>query len=149
MSKEEDRKAFQELLLNSKDSLRPGSGLSWFQFSEPDFRILETFDNPGVPGSTQVEFFTEELTALCPLTSMPDFYSLSITYRPREKCVESKSAKFYFHSFRNAGMFVETLANRIADDWVKACSPWRVEVKATMRVRGGVGITAIAERAAL
>ena len=33
-----------------------------------------------------VEFTTDELTALCPITGQPDFYELKLSYRPRSDC---------------------------------------------------------------
>jgi len=137
---------FEEKLVNDDKALLPGSGITWHQFSEPDYRILKTFDNPKKEMPFTIEFSTKELTALCPLTSMPDFYDLKISYIPALKCIESKSAKFYFHSFRSYGAFIETLANKIADDWVKACSPKYLKVDLTMNARGGIPINVVVGR---
>jgi len=133
-------------LLNNDKSLLPGGGISWHQFKEPDSRILRTFNNPKPGLDYEVIFSTQELTALCPLTSMPDFYTLRISYVPNLKCIESKSAKFYFHSYRNYGAFIETLANKIADDWQKVCSPNHLKVELTMAARGGIPITVVVGR---
>ena len=43
---------------------------------------LETFPNPGV---SQVEMTSDELTAVCPITSQPDLYTATIEYRPRAR----------------------------------------------------------------
>jgi 7-cyano-7-deazaguanine reductase len=131
----------EEHLLNDDKALLPGSGVAWHQFSKPDSRILKTFNNPKKGIDFTVEISTNELTALCPLTSMPDFYTLKISYTPDEKCIESKSAKFYFHSYRSYGAFIETLANKIADDFVEACDPKYLKVELTMAPRGGIPIT--------
>ncbi len=37
-----------------------------------------------------VEFTTNELTALCPITGQPHFYELTLNYRPDESLIESK-----------------------------------------------------------
>src|SRR5213080_2950856 len=74
---------------------------------------LETFPNPGVE---QVEMTSDELTAVCPITSQPDLYTATIEYRPRALCLESKSLKLYLARFRNEGVFCEALAVRIRDD---------------------------------
>jgi len=137
---------FEEKLVNDDKALLPGSGITWHQFSEPDYRILKTFNNPEKKSLYTVKISTTELTALCPLTSFPDYYTLYIEYIPDKRCIESKSAKFYFHSFRNYGAFIETLANRIADDWVKACSPKYLKVDLTMNARGGIPINVVVER---
>ncbi len=142
---ERKREVWKNFLLMYEKSLLPGMGVSWFDFDTPDFRILRTFDSPSSE-HFRVVVSTEELTALCPLTGFPDFYDVHVEYVPKQKCIESKSAKFYFQSFRGSGMFIETLTNRIADDWAKACNPKYVQVTCTMKARGGIPITVVAER---
>lgn len=139
------REVWKNFLLMYEKSLLPGMGVSWFDFDKPDVRILRTFDAPSQE-VFKVDISTEELTALCPLTGFPDFYNIHVQYIPKLKCIESKSAKFYFQSFRGQGMFIETLTNRIADDWMKACSPKYVKVTCTMKARGGIPITVVAKR---
>ena len=104
---------------------------------------LETFPNPGV---TTVELVSDELTAVCPITSQPDYYTASITYRPRELCLESKSLKLYLSGFRNEGAFCEALAVRIRDDVAAALEVDADAVHVTLRqkARGGITITATA-----
>lgn len=126
-----------------KKTLAPGSGVSYTQFDEPDYRILQLFDAP--EGRYKVSFHTAEMTALCPLTGQPDWYDTTVTYIPNTKCIESKSAKHYFGSFRNKGAFIETVAKIVIDDWVKACKPQYVKVDITMNSRGGVGMTVVRE----
>ena len=104
---------------------------------------LEAFPNPGV---VSVELVSDELTAVCPITSQPDYYTATITYRPRTLCLESKSLKLYLSRFRNEGVFCEALAVRIRDDVAAALSLERGEVHVTLRqkARGGITITAVA-----
>ena len=103
---------------------------------------LETFPNPGV---AEVEMTSDELTAICPVTSQPDLYSATIEYRPRALCLESKSLKLYLARFRNEGVFCEALAVRIRDDVAEALelSADMVKVKLSQKARGGISITAI------
>ena len=135
-----------EELLNDDKAILPGSGISYHQFKEPDARILKTFESPEKKLPFAIIFSTKELTALCPLTGMPDYYTLEINYVPAEKCIESKSAKFYFHSFRDSGMFIEALTNKIANDWFEICAPRYLKVTNTMAARGGIPITVEVER---
>ena len=102
---------------------------------------LETFPNPGV---TTVELVSDELTAVCPITSQPDYYTASIAYRPRELCLESKSLKLYLARFRDEGAFCEALAVRIRDDVASALEldVADVTVKLVQKARGGITITA-------
>ena len=103
----------------------------------------EAFDAPEVQLITME---ATEFTALCPRTGQPDFGSVTIEYVPRDKCIESKSLKYYLWSFRNEGVFCETLAAQMADDIVYAIDPKVVEVEVTQNVRGGIGIVASALR---
>ena len=104
---------------------------------------LETFPNPGV---AEVEMTSDELTAICPVTSQPDLYTATIEYRPRALCLESKSLKLYLARFRNEGAFCEALAVRIRDDVATALEvdPDAVHVTLRQKARGGITITATA-----
>jgi 7-cyano-7-deazaguanine reductase len=104
---------------------------------------LETFPNPGVG---EVEMTSDELTAICPVTSQPDLYTATIEYRPRALCLESKSLKLYLARFRNEGAFCEALAVRIRDDVAAALEVDADAVRVTLRqkARGGITITATA-----
>ena len=74
---------------------------------------LESFPNPGV---SNVEMVSDELTAFCPVTHQPDFYTATIAYEPSELCLESKSLKIYLSRFHDQGVFCEALAVRIRDE---------------------------------
>ena len=78
--------------------------------------LLDTFDNPAPERSYRIRFETAEVTSLCPVTDQPDFYRVTVDYVPNRRCLESKSLKLYFVSFRNAGLFAESMANRILDE---------------------------------
>jgi 7-cyano-7-deazaguanine reductase len=102
---------------------------------------LETFANPGV---SRVELTSDELTAVCPVTSQPDFYIATIEYWPQELCLESKSVKLYLSAFRNEEHFCEALAVKIRDDLAEglALPPDKVRVTLRQKSRGGITITA-------
>jgi 7-cyano-7-deazaguanine reductase len=104
---------------------------------------LETFENPGV---LLVELASDELTAVCPITGQADLYTVTIEYRPKELCIESKSLKLYLGRFRNEGMFCEVLAVRIRDDIAGAVEIPAGEARVMLRqkARGGITITATA-----
>jgi 7-cyano-7-deazaguanine reductase len=90
-----------------------------------------------------VEFTTNELTALCPITGQPDFYELALTYRPDASLIESKSLKLYLWGFRDRGIFAEDLAATLLNDLVSACDPAEMTVDLTQQVRGGLQIRTI------
>ena len=102
---------------------------------------LESFPNPGV---TRVEMTSDELTATCPVTAQPDFYTATIDYEPNALCLESKSLKIYLSRFRTEGAFCEALAVRIRDDVAQALElpHERVSVALQQKARGGITIVA-------
>ncbi len=87
-----------------------------------------------------------EFTSNCPRTGQPDFGRVTIDYRPRELCLESKALKFYLWSYRDVGEFCEALAARIADDVMYSIEPHWLRVEVEQNVRGGIEILATAER---
>jgi 7-cyano-7-deazaguanine reductase len=102
---------------------------------------LETFANPGV---LHVEMTSDELTAICPITSQPDLYVATIEFWPDALCIESKSLKLYLSKFRNEGHFCEALAVKIRDDVAQVLElpPDKVQVTLEQKARGGITITA-------
>ena len=101
-------------------------------------RTLETFPNPAPERDYEIAFDAPEFTCLCPLTGQPDFAHFKITYVPDVKCVELKSLKLYFWSYRDEGAFHEAVTNRVADDLVQALQPRSLLVTAEWFVRGGI-----------
>lgn len=69
--------------------------------------VLETFVNKHPGNDYFVKFNCPEFTSLCPITGQPDFATITISYVPGERMVESKSLKLYLFSFRNHGDFHE------------------------------------------
>lgn len=94
-----------------------------------------------------VEFATNELTAICPVTGQPDFYELKLSYRPRERLVESKSMKLYLWGFRDRGAFAEDLAATLLKELISACDPVEMTVDLTQQVRGGLQIRTVVRHA--
>jgi hypothetical protein len=45
-----------------------------------------------------VHFHSSELTAVCPVTDQPDFYTIDIEYVPGSRCIETKSLKLYLRT---------------------------------------------------
>jgi 7-cyano-7-deazaguanine reductase len=90
-----------------------------------------------------VEFTTNELTALCPITGQPDFYELKLDYRPKGSLIESKSLKLYLWGFRDRGIFAEDLAATLLKDLVAACDPDEMTIDLTQQVRGGLQIRTV------
>jgi len=103
-----------------------------------DAAVLEAipFDYPG--SETEVVYETEEFTAVCPWTGLPDFGRLTIRYVPQDVLVELKSLKYYLTSFRNVGILQEHAVNRILNDLAALLKPVSMTVEAEYRERGGI-----------
>ena len=101
-------------------------------------KSLETFPNPEPGRDYTIEFTVPEFTCLCPKTGQPDFATFRIRYVPDRLCVELKSLKLYFWSFRDEGHFHEAVTNRVLDDLVRAVRPRRMEIEGDFYVRGGI-----------
>jgi len=88
-----------------------------------------------------------EYTSVCPMTGLPDFGCIAITYRPDLKIIELKSLKFYLLQFRNVGIFYEHVVNRILEDLVAVLEPKFMEVTGDFTARGGITtkVTAVYE----
>ena len=81
----------------------------------------------------------------CPLTGQPDFAHFTIEMVADRLCVELKSLKMYFWSYRNEGAFHEKVTNTILDDIVRATAPRFMRITAKWYVRGGIYTTIVAE----
>ena len=100
--------------------------------------VLETFpyEYPGSPAT--VEISTDEFTAVCPWSGLPDFGTVTVRYLPRDRILELRSLKFYLLTYRLVGIYQEHAANRILGDLVGACEPGWMELDLDYRVRGGI-----------
>ena len=107
--------------------------------------ILEAFPNPRPQRDYQVQFVFPEFTSVCPVTGQPDFATITVRYVPDELCVEMKSLKLYFFSYRNKGIFYEAVTNTILDDLVAVLKPRRMTVVGEFAVRGGTAGTVTVE----
>lgn len=108
-------------------------------------RALVTFPNAYPGRDYQVKVDCPEFTAVCPLTSQPDFGHIVIEYVPNERLLELKSLKLYLGAFRNVGIFHETVTNKLLDDLQRALEPRQLVITATYNARGGITTVVRAE----
>ena len=101
-------------------------------------KILETFENQFPKRDYNIVHTAPEFTSVCPKTGQPDFGTIVIEYVPDKLCIELKSLKLYLQSYRNEGVFYETVTNQILDDLVKVCKPRYMLVSAEFTTRGGI-----------
>ena len=106
---------------------------------------LHVFPNPAPERDYAIQFRLPEFTCLCPLTGQPDFAHFTIDMVADKLCVELKSLKMYFWSYRNEGAFHEKVTNAILDDIVKVTRPRFIRVTAQWYVRGGIYTNLVAE----
>lgn len=104
-----------------------------------DVEVLETIDYQ-YKGQRNIDIVIRqpEFTSVCPMTGLPDFGCITISYRPENKLVELKSLKFYLLQYRNVGIFYEHVVNRILDDLAETLHPKKMEVVGDFTARGGI-----------
>lgn len=108
-------------------------------------KLLETFENKYPNRDYAVTHTAPEFTSLCPKTGQPDFAKITVEYIPDKLCVELKSLKFYLNSYRNDGIFFESVTNQILDDLVEVTKPRYMMITAEFNVRGGISSVIEAE----
>ena len=109
--------------------------------ASPDEAGLETFPNRTPARNYTIHLSAPDFASLCPVTGQPDAAHVEILYIPDERCVETKSLKFYLASYRNHASFNEAIVNRILDDLVTACAPKQAIVRGRFVPRGGIQLT--------
>lgn len=107
--------------------------------------LLETFENKYPNRNYTVTHIAPEFTSLCPKTGQPDFATITLEYVPDKVCVELKSYKFYLQSYRNEGIFFESVTNKILDDLVEVTQPRWMKITAEFNTRGGISSVIEAE----
>ncbi len=103
--------------------------------------FLETIDYAGNP--QEITYETEEFSAVCPFSGLPDIAFVSIRYIPSGKLIELKSLKYYFISFRNVGIYQEAATNRIYNDISKLLNPVYLRIETVYNIRGGILATCV------
>ena len=106
---------------------------------------IELFENPRPERDYCITINAPEFTSLCPKTGQPDFGEIIIEYCPAKFCIELKSLKMYFQSFRNKGIFYEALTNDILDYLSSVCKPRWMHITSRFTPRGGITTEVFAE----
>ncbi len=106
---------------------------------------IEVFPNPAPRRDYVIKHVCPEFTSVCPKTGQPDFATIEVEYAPDQSCIELKSLKLYYYSFRNEGIFYEAVVNRLLDELSAACKPRWMRVTGNFAVRGGISSVVVAE----
>ena len=119
-----------------------GKTFEYLDESHIDSSLLEVFDFDSEEQYIKTE--TDEFSAVCPFSGLPDISYVKIEYYPKGgKCVELKSLKYYFVSFRNVGIYQEAATKRIYSDLALALNTDRLMVTTLYNIRGGFETTCI------
>jgi len=105
-----------------------------------DFLETFPFDSPDQYIMTE----TDEFSAVCPFSGLPDLAYIKIEYYPTGgKCIELKSLKYYFVSFRNVGIYQEGVTQRIFNDLKNVLDIEKIRITTVYNTRGGFDTTCI------
>ena len=107
--------------------------------------LIETFPNPAPQRDFLIRHICPEFTSVCPKTGQPDFATIELDYVADKLCVELKSLKLYYYSFRNEGIYYEAVTNRLLDELAAACNPRFMRVTGHFNVRGGISSVIVAQ----
>ena len=106
----------------------------------PGFLETFDFDSPNQLITTE----TDEFSAVCPFSGLPDLAYVKIEYHPNGgKCVELKSLKYYFISFRNVGIYQEGVTKKIFGDLKGILDTSKLRVTTIYNTRGGFDTTCV------
>lgn len=101
---------------------------------DPNYLEIFDFDSPNQYIKTE----TNEFSAVCPFSGLPDIARIKIEYFPTGgKCIELKSLKYYFTSFRNVGIYQEAVTKRIYDDLSSILKTKKIQITTIYNIRGG------------
>lgn len=119
-----------------------GRSFDFLDESHIDSSLLEIFDFDSPKQYIKTE--TDEFSAVCPFSGLPDIAYVKIEYFPTGgKCVELKSLKYYFVSFRNVGIYQEAATKRIYSDLLSALGSKQLMVTTIYNIRGGFQTTCV------
>jgi len=106
----------------------------------PGFLETFPFDSPNQYITTE----TDEFSAVCPFSGLPDLAYIKIEYYPKGgKCIELKSLKYYFISFRNVGIYQEGATKRIYKDLKSVLNTSKIKITTIYNTRGGFDTTCV------
>ena len=110
--------------------------------SKINANFLETFPFESVNQYIKTE--TNEFSAVCPFSGLPDLAKVKIEYFPAgKKCIELKSLKYYFTSFRNVCIYQEGATKRIYDDLSSILETKKIQITTIYNIRGGFKTTCV------
>lgn len=113
-----------------------GRVIDWLTEEAIHTEWLEALPYDGDP--QLVTYKTDEFSAVCPFSGLPDYGRLVIQYVPGKLLVELKSLKYYIVSFRLVGIYQENALMRIYSDMMSLLTPRYLKVTLEYNLRGGI-----------
>lgn len=112
------------------------------KFLSPDVvdpKVLETFPYEGP--RQRITYTTNEFSAVCPFSGLPDIGTITVDYIPGQKCLELKSLKYYYLSYRDVGIYQEDATAKIYQDLARALEAQELKLTVVYQTRGGIDTT--------
>lgn len=106
--------------------------------------LLEVFPYTG--DRQFITYETREFSAVCPFSGLPDVGTVRVEYIPKGLCVELKSLKYYYVSFRPVGIYQEAVTDRICRDLFDILQPEYLKLTTIYNTRGGIDTTCVMEK---
>ncbi|HBE01909.1 MAG TPA: NADPH-dependent 7-cyano-7-deazaguanine reductase QueF [Spirochaetia bacterium] len=100
--------------------------------------LLDTFAYEHSGKNITVTVSSDEFSAVCPWSGLPDYGKITVEYIPGQLILELKSFKYYLCTFRQVGIFQEHAINIIFDDLQNLLKPVFLKIVLSYNTRGGI-----------
>ena len=110
-----------------------------------DTGVLGTFSYEYPGKDVVIDIETNEFTAVCPWSGLPDYGVVRVSYIPGKLIIELRSFKYYLLSYRNVGIYQEHVVHHVLNDLAQCVKPKWMRVAVDYNIRGGVHTVASAE----
>ncbi len=108
--------------------------------------ILRTFQYEYKGKDITIKIETDEFSAVCPWSGLPDYGKIIVEYIPTDEILELKSFKYYLYTYRNVGIYQEHAINRIFEDLYELLKPKWMKITLKYNIRGGIETTVVREQ---
>jgi len=108
--------------------------------------ILRTFPYEYRGKDITVRIETDEFSAVCPWSGLPDYGKIIVEYIPSDEILELKSFKYYLYTYRNVGIYQEHAINKIFEDLYELLKPKWMKITLKYNIRGGIETTVVREK---
>jgi 7-cyano-7-deazaguanine reductase len=111
---------------------------------KPENFIFDTI--PVKAHNLVIEWVYPEFQSICPISERHDQGTVTISYKPGEHLLESKSAREYLRSWRNLRCWQEYVTEEIAESLWNAIKPEWLRIEIEWTARGGIFARTVSSR---